>query len=150
MMRSKSPSYVFHKLKIGFQNRCPECEQGRIFARRFQINAMCPYCHSRFERSSGDAIGGVYINVALAEFTAMTGFFITQWLFEPSVTVQLAIWLPFILIFCIAFYRPTRGLWVGIMYLTGGIYPDPDYMREYIAPQTLPMDRTPHEPQEDS
>lgn len=132
-MHIRKMSTMFRKLSIGLRRRCPECERGQIFASHFQINATCAYCGVRFERSSGDAVGGVYINVAVAEFTAMTGFFLVHTLFHPPMLAQLFIWIPYVLVFSILFYPYARGLWVGVMYLTGGIYRDPDYEREYIA-----------------
>jgi hypothetical protein len=54
---------------------------------------------------------------------------------------QLFIWVPYILAFTVLFYRRARGLWVGVMFMTGGVYPDPDYEREYFAPHA-PMEVT--------
>jgi hypothetical protein len=39
-----------------------------------------------------------------------------------------------VLIVSIWLYPFARGLWVAFLYLTGGVYADPDYEREYIAP----------------
>jgi uncharacterized protein (DUF983 family) len=136
-MRCHKPAYLAHKLKAGFRLRCPHCEHGRLFDRWFHMREVCPYCQSRFERSSGDGIGGIYINVALAELIAIAGFFAIHELFSPPIMLQLAFWLPFILVFTLLFYPYARGLWTAILYLTGGIYPDPDYDCEYIAPAEI-------------
>lgn len=147
-MRSRKFAYALHKLKVSARLRCPECEQGRLFERCFRVFRMkktCDYCKVRFERTSGDAIGGVYINVALAELTAMGGFFAVHALFAPPIMLQLFFWVPYVLAFCVLGYKPARGLWIGVMYLTGGIYADPDYQREYIAPTTRTYGRTPQE-----
>lgn len=148
-MRSRNFSYIGHKLKVGFQLRCPNCEQGKLFAgrgiRRFNMVQTCPYCDVRFERFSGDAIGGVYINVAVTEFTSMTGFFLVNSLFHPPIMAQLFIWVPYALIFLVLFTPRAKGIWTAVMWLTGGVYADPDYTREYIAPKHVPYNRTPQE-----
>ncbi|MFW5748321.1 MAG: DUF983 domain-containing protein [Chloroflexota bacterium] len=133
-MRSRRTAYMLHKLRVGLRRRCPECEQGRLFESYFRMRAVCSYCEARFSRHSGDAIGSVYINVALAELTALMGFFLLHAVTDIPIIHQLVIWIPYLVIFTIAFYPLARGLWVSVLYLTGGIYPDPDYQNEYIAP----------------
>lgn len=133
-MRSKRARYVLHKLKVGLRRRCPECEQGRLFERGLKVHETCPYCQVRFSRHAGDSIGSVYINVALAEFTAVLGFMIVHSLTDIPVMHQLLFWVPYLLVFTVVFYPFSRGLWIAIMYLTGAVYVDPDYTREYIAP----------------
>jgi len=148
-MHSRNAAYILRKLWVGFTLRCPNCEQGRLFNRHRRFNlhmeSTCPYCEVRFERNSGDSIGAVYINVALAELTAMTGFFTINSLFHPPMLHQLVFWVPYIVVFALLFYPRARGLWTGVLWLTGGVYADPDYMRDYIAPKSMPQDREPQE-----
>jgi len=144
-MRSRKFSYIGHKLKVGFTLRCPNCEQGKMFHGLFKMDPVCPYCQSRFERRSGDAVGGVYISVALAELTSVGGFFLVHGLFHPPIMLQLLIWVPYILLFVVLFYRHARGLWTGILFVTGAVYPDPDYERDYIAPNQVVRGSTPLE-----
>lgn len=143
MMRSRKPSYALHKLRIGLALRCPSCERGRLFESGYRLNKTCPYCEARFERSSGDSIGGVYINVALAEITALVGYFLTEHLFHPPALLQLAFWIVYIVIFALVFYRPARGLWTAVIFLTGGVYADMDVDRQYISKETVSMGHPP-------
>lgn len=145
-MRSRRPAYVLRKLWVGASLRCPDCERGRLFNRSFRMQSTCPYCHSRFDRASGDAVGGVYINVALAELSALAGIFLVHDLTGIPLMHQLLFWVPYVLLFTVVMYRHTRGMWLGIVYLTGGIYPDADYEREYIRASrpVFQRPRTPH------
>ena len=79
-------------------------------------------------------IGSAYITILLAELSALIGFFGVQAAFAPPITTQLMFWVPYLLVFSVVFYPVARGLWVAILYLTGGVYPDPDYTREYYGP----------------
>lgn len=116
------------------RRRCPECERGGMFVNHFQIRETCAYCGARFFRDPGDSIGAVYINVVVAELTALAGFFLVHEAFHAPIMLQLIFWIPYVLIFSLWFYPIARGAWVAFLYLTGGVYPDPDYEREYIAP----------------
>ncbi len=136
-MHSRNLRYLLHKFRVGFNLRCPACELGRLFEggrHPYKLKPTCDYCGSRFARGSGDAIGGVYINVAIAEFTALGGFFAVHALFSPPIMWQLFIWIPYVILFSLWFFRHARGLWITLTYLMGGIYPDPDYTREYVRP----------------
>lgn len=143
MMRSRKLSYALHKLRIGLMLRCPSCERGRLFEGGYRLHKVCPYCAARFERSSGDSIGGMYINVALAEVTALGGYFLTESLFHPPALLQLAFWIIYIVIFALVFYRHARGVWTAVSFLTGGVYPDMDVDRQYISKETVSMGHTP-------
>lgn len=140
-MRSRKFSYMLHKLMVALRLRCPSCEQGRMFDGMFRMTPICPYCHVRFERTSNEAIGGVYINLALAELTSVAGFFVTHWIFGPPIMLQLFIWIPYVLVFTLLFYRHARGLWVGVMFLMGEVYPDFDITQEYSAPEPITAGR---------
>jgi uncharacterized protein (DUF983 family) len=144
-MRSRQLSYTLHKIRIGLLLHCPSCERGQIFCGRFRLNETCPYCGSRFNRTPGDAIGGLYINFALAEFTALCGFVMVHLIFEPPVLHQFLFWIVYTIFFTTLLYRHTRGIWIAFLYLTGGIYPDLDCDHEYIASQTITVGKTPQE-----
>ena len=111
--------------------RCPNCERGRIFTGLFKMNDVCPYCGVRFERESGESVGGMYINLVLAELIAIPGYFVTNALFHPPPVPLAAFWVIFNVVFITLFYRHARSLWIGTTYLTGGLYADKDEPEDY-------------------
>jgi len=115
----------FHKIFIGFLLRCPNCEKGKMFSDMFTLREKCPVCEARFERIDGESLGGMMINLGLAELLSIGGFLISQALFAPSLAFQLIFWGVFNILFVVIFYRHARGMWIAISYLTGGVYPDP-------------------------
>jgi uncharacterized protein (DUF983 family) len=117
-----------------FRLRCPNCGRGRIFTGLFAMNKTCPDCGVRFERESGESVGGMYINLGLAELLTMGGFFLINALFQPPFVPHLTFWIIFNVVFIALFYRHARSLWIGTSYLTGGVYVDPDDEREYQRP----------------
>ena len=134
-MQSRKLLDTLRVLGRGLRLHCPACGLGKLFDHGFHMHPTCPYCHVRFERASGESLGGMTINAMLTLAVAMGGFFLTDSWFSLPILVELAFWIGFGLSFPILTYRATRGLWVSIAYLTGGVYADPDYERQYFAPQ---------------
>ncbi len=125
-MTSRTTSEQIHKLLVGARLRCPNCEQGRLFSGFFQMHPTCPVCGVRFERSSGESLGGMMVNLVMAELLTIGGFFISYFVLGSPVdmTPLIVFWLAFDLLFVLAFYRPARGLWVAVTYLTSGLRTD--------------------------
>lgn len=125
--------YTIHKLWVGLLLRCPNCERGHMFHGLFKMDETCPYCGVRYERLSGESIGGTMINLVLAEVISMGGYIITQIVFAPPLAFQLTFWITFNILFVLLFYRHARGIWASLSFLAGNVYPDPDYQQEYTA-----------------
>ncbi len=144
-MSSKPVRYYLGKLLLGLRLRCPNCGQGRMFTGLFSMEETCPYCHVRYERRSGESIGGMFINLGLAEMLSIAGFFISQALFDPPLIFQMVFWVAFNILFVLLFYRHSRALWVAVSYLTNGVYPDPEYPAVPVGKPT-PIQDDPDEP----
>ena len=127
-----------HVLWTTFRLRCPNCERGKIFTGLFKMNETCPYCHVRFERESGESVGGMYINLSIAELLTIGGFFLVNALFHPPWIPHLAFWVIFNIAFIAVFYRHSRALWIGTSYMTGGVYADQDEPEDYVRPDDAP------------
>jgi uncharacterized protein (DUF983 family) len=103
----------------GLLLRCPRCHSGQMFARGFTMNRVCPNCGLLFEKASGEITGGMGVN------TVVTLAFITvgALVFGLNPAVPLAPLLIglalFAILFPIAFYRSSRGLWASFLYITG-------------------------------
>jgi uncharacterized protein (DUF983 family) len=134
-MQSRKLLDTLGVLGRGLRLRCPACGLGKLYDHGFHMRPTCPYCHVRFERAYGESLGGITINAMLTLGVSLGGFFLTDSLFPLPIMIELVFWIIFGIIFPALTYRATRGLWVSIAYLTGGVYADPDYERQYFAPQ---------------
>ena len=123
-------SYVIRKLWVGLRLRCPNCEQGHMFHGLFAMDEKCPHCGARYERLSGESLGGMMINLCTAEVVSMGGYIISQALFAPPLAFQLTFWVAFNIIFILLFYRHARGIWVSTAFLSGSVYPDSEMRQE--------------------
>ena len=103
----------------GLMLRCPRCHTGRMFAHGFTMHKICPVCGLRFEKASGEITGGMAVNT-VATLAVIT---LCALVFGLNPTVPLAPLLiglaVFAIVFPIAFYRSSRGLWASFLYLTG-------------------------------
>jgi uncharacterized protein (DUF983 family) len=132
-MLGRSWKDILHILMVGRSLRCPNCERGRLFRKGFIMNETCPYCGVRFERQPGESVGAMYLTEGLTSIVAILGYFIVDLLFHPPFVPHLIVWIIIVILFSLWAYRPSRGMWVAITYLTGGVYRDPDYEREYAG-----------------
>ena len=102
---------------------CPACQRGRMFRSAFRMNVRCPACHVVFERDGGEITGALAINVTLTMCIALSGSILAFSTDIPITTLLLALTAA-IIIFPLVFYRHARGLWIGIIYLTGSMFED--------------------------
>jgi uncharacterized protein (DUF983 family) len=82
----------------------------------------CAVCGLRFERAPGYFVGAIYINYGVSSVLALAGFFALWRLFGLSPAGQLAVWVPFLLLFPLWFFRYSRSLWLAIEYF---VNPEP-------------------------
>ena len=103
---------------------CPACRYGRMFRSLWTMNLRCPVCGIIFERDAGEVTGGIWINATVTSTLAM----IPALYFALFTMVPMALLIGmlslFVVVFGLLFYRPARGLWVSILYLTGSIHED--------------------------
>ena len=104
----------------GLLLRCPRCHTGRMFARGFTMNSVCPKCGLPFEQATGEITGGMGVNTVVTLAVITLGSLVFG--LNPSVPLgPLLIGLAlFAILFPIAFYRSSRGIWAGLLYITGG------------------------------
>jgi uncharacterized protein (DUF983 family) len=94
--------------------RCPRCGRAPLFRGWFTMNAVCAVCDLRFERAQGYWIGAIYVNYGVTTLIAVAGFF-TLWSWTTlSTATQLAIWVPFCVIFPLWFFRYSRAVWLAV------------------------------------
>lgn len=109
---------ILRALFDGLRMRCPQCHRGRMFAGGTMLRA-CPVCGLPFEGRSGEVTGGMAINLVLTEtVVVLAGGGLALFTAYPLLPILAGLTL-FAILFPIAFYRPSRGLWAGVLYLTG-------------------------------
>ncbi|HSE91817.1 MAG TPA: DUF983 domain-containing protein [Methylomirabilota bacterium] len=88
----------------------------------FTMRRECALCGLVFERAQGYFVGAIYINYAVTVTIAVGGYFLLWSMTSISTATQLAIWVPFVLLFPLWFFRLSRSLWLALEYF---VNPEP-------------------------
>ena len=93
---------------------CPRCGGAPLFTGWFTMRRECALCGLVFERAQGYWVGAIYVNYAVTSTLALGGYF-TLWAYtDLSTAAQLAVWIPFLLVFPLWFFRYSRSLWLSL------------------------------------
>jgi uncharacterized protein (DUF983 family) len=115
-------------LSAGLRLRCPRCSTGRLYRRPFSMNSHCLHCGLKFEREQGYFVGAIYINYAATVAIAVPGFFLLDAFTNMTIHQQLALWVPFAVIFPVLFFHHSRSLWLVLDHVFNpaqSLYPVP-------------------------
>ena len=96
----------------GLRLRCPRCGVGKLYAGPFRMFAHCPRCGLKYEREQGYFVGAIYINYAATIAIAVPGFFLLDIFAGLTINQQLGLWVPFAIVFPLAFFHHARSLWL--------------------------------------
>ena len=131
---------VLRVLRRAVTLRCPRCGGTPLFPGRaltasagngrrprasltwFTMAPACTRCGLRFERAPGYFVGAIYVNYAATTVIAIVGYLVLWTRTGLSTAAQLAIWVPFCVLFPLWFFRYSRSLWLALEYL---VNPEP-------------------------
>jgi hypothetical protein len=82
----------------------------------------CAACGLSFERAQGYWVGAIYVNYAVTVTIALAGALLLWGVAGVSTADQLWLWLGFVGVFPIWFFRYSRSLWLALELL---INPEP-------------------------
>jgi uncharacterized protein (DUF983 family) len=97
--------------------RCPVCGSRGIFASWFRMKPHCPRCNLALDRHESEDyfLGGMMLNIVLAELAFVTGMVI--WLIaswpDPPWTLIEWVGIPFMVIAPIVFYPLSKTIWLA-------------------------------------
>jgi len=122
MPEDRARARLARALGHGLRRRCPRCGRAPLFRGWFAMNTVCAVCDLRFERAQGYWIGAIYVNYGVTVSIAVTGFFLLRALAGWETAAQLALWVPFVILFPLWFFRYSRSLWLALEF---AINPEP-------------------------
>jgi len=94
--------------------RCPRCGGTQLFSGWFTMRPECALCGLRFERAQGYWVGAIYVNYGVTTTMAIGGYFLLWAYTGLSTAGQLAVWIPFLLVFPLWFFRYSRSFWLAL------------------------------------
>jgi uncharacterized protein (DUF983 family) len=101
--------------------RCPACGTTRLYERRFVMRAACAACGLPYEPEQGFFVGAIYLNYAVTTVIGLGSVLLLDTLRPMSITAQLAVAVPLMLIVPVLFFHHSRSLWLGTTYLLAGV-----------------------------
>jgi hypothetical protein len=84
---------------------------------------QCGRCALKFEREQGYFIGAIYINYAATVAIAVPGFFLLDAFAALTINQQLALWVPFAVVFPLAFFHHARSVWLVLDHFFNPVQP---------------------------
>ncbi len=108
----------------GSLGRCPHCGYGRIFRSFFELLEGCAQCGRRYEGTGDQSTGAMGISLTVTTLIGFIGaVLVVLWL--PN---QLGWGVTALLIALSGFqalaYRVSRGMWIGLLWITGAMDED--------------------------
>jgi uncharacterized protein (DUF983 family) len=103
---------ILPMLGSGLRLKCSRCGVGSLYEKPFRMRFNCNHCDLKFEREQGYFVGAIYINYAATVLIAVPGFFILDTFTDFTINQQLALWIPFTIIFPLLFFHHSRSLWL--------------------------------------
>jgi uncharacterized protein (DUF983 family) len=94
--------------------RCPRCGDTFLFSGWFTMRSECALCGLRFERAQGYWVGAIYVNYGATTTIALGGYFLLWAYAGLSTAAQLTVWIPFLLVFPLWFFRYSRSFWLAL------------------------------------
>jgi len=94
-----------------------------MFRSLFTMNVRCPVCGVIFERDVGEVTGGIAINTIVTSTLTIGGAALALFTDIPLLPL-LSVLIIVTIAFPLWFYRHARGLWTGVLYLTGSMFED--------------------------
>jgi uncharacterized protein (DUF983 family) len=105
----------------GLALRCPKCGKGGIASSLFSLREACPSCGVAIETRTGEASGGMAINLVTTTILATIGV----WWFGVFGSMSLLPLMVGLMVggvaFSMVFHRHACGAWVGALHATADI-----------------------------
>ena len=112
MNRQKPILYILKTLILGL---CPSCLKASIFHKIIILKKDCHICSEDFSKYNlGDADN--FFVILVVGIIIMVGLVFTEIHYQPSLSLQMIIWIPATIILSILFTRPIKAYFLYLGY----------------------------------
>jgi uncharacterized protein (DUF983 family) len=115
------PPRVGAALARAVRLRCPRCGRGQLYDGWLSMHERCAVCGLLYEREQGYFVGAMYVNYALTAVLGLGGVLLLDALIGLSLTQQLLVAIPVMLLAPVLFFRHARSFWLGIEYFVSSL-----------------------------
>ena len=109
------PRPRWQSLRRGFRMRCPGCGVGRLYRSYVKTHDRCPHCGEElFHHRADDA--PAYFTILIVGHLVVTGVLSAERALTPPIWVQMAVWVPMILVLSLSLLPRIKGMLVGLQW----------------------------------
>jgi hypothetical protein len=101
--------------------RCPACGKASIVLKPFHVKHHCSFCNVLFKREDGFFVGAILANVMATEFAILSVYIVSLPVLGMESQGVFKFLFIVALIFPLAFFHHSWGLWLGLDYLVEGL-----------------------------
>ena len=102
-------------MRKGMANRCPKCGDGALFSKYLKVVDSCGTCGQELHHHRADD-APPYFTIFISGHIIIPLMILVERLWEPSLWIHMAVWLPVTLIMCMALLPPIKGALVGLQW----------------------------------
>lgn len=109
---------LIQDLSRGLACKCPNCGQGKLFAKWLKVVDHCDACNEEFHHHRADDFPAYVVILLLGHI--MVPFALTlEDLFAPPMWVHFATTIPLTVILCLVLLQPVKGAIVALQWRIG-------------------------------
>lgn len=99
----------------GMRSTCPACGTGKLFRAFLKPIDSCAVCDEEMHHHRADDLPA-YIVIVVVGHVLMTGYMLTDMVFQASPWVHLAIWVPIAVLAALLTLQPIKGGVIGLQW----------------------------------
>ena len=99
-------------LKRGWKQKCPACTKGALYRSYLKVNDVCPACGEELHHQRADD-APPYFTMLLTGHVIIGGILALEKAYAPPTWVQLAIWLPALVVLSLWLLPRVKGALIG-------------------------------------
>ena len=103
---------IWTAVKRGWRQKCPACDTGALYYKYLKVNDRCPSCGEELHHHRADD-APPYFTMLITAHVVVGGILAVQQLYAPETWVQLAIWMPLLVILSLWLLPRIKGALIG-------------------------------------
>ncbi len=118
MRTAMLPTTLWTALRRGFFQRCPRCNEGRLFSGFVKVNHECPACGLELHHHRADD-APPYFTILIVGHIVVPLLLWMEQKWQPETWVHMVVWLPAILLLSLWFLPRIKGSLIGLQWQQG-------------------------------
>ena len=103
---------AWNAFKRGWRQTCPACGSGPLYYKYLKVNDACPSCKEELHHHRADD-APPYFTMLITAHVIVGGILALEQLYAPDTWVQLAIWMPLLVILSLWLLPRIKGALIG-------------------------------------